>query len=318
MIEKQTLLILGAGASHPYGFPTGPQLRNILLNKFPSFASKYLGKSRWDENLAKIKNFVSRFEKSSDEMIDYFLATNDNNPEIINIGKFGIFTSIYEAEIQSGFREKSIDKDDDWYSYLLFQLTNSIQNNESYEYVAKNKLTIITFNYDRSLENILGESLKNKFDLTFEEVNKILSPIKIIHVFGRLPKTLYEDPNGGLLYGNEKFVGNVLSYSNEIKTLNERSRIDKTEISTEIAKAERIFILGFGYAPENLELLNLDRNIKMETELFGTAYDFSEYKIQKLVDEFSQIKFKTQSGNTSSLKPIIKNCKSRELLEDYL
>lgn len=49
-----------------------------------------------------------------------------------------------------------------------------------------------------------------------------------------------------------------------------------------IKKAESLFFLGFGYAKENLDILNVPEIIKQKTEVFGTAVGLSEKEIQDI------------------------------------
>ena len=51
MITEDTLLILGAGASFPYGYPTGKELRHIICKEFPIEYDALFGNRTddWDE-----------------------------------------------------------------------------------------------------------------------------------------------------------------------------------------------------------------------------------------------------------------------------
>ena len=42
MIERPTLFVLGAGASEPYGYPTGAELRRYICDIFPGLFSDFI------------------------------------------------------------------------------------------------------------------------------------------------------------------------------------------------------------------------------------------------------------------------------------
>lgn len=94
MITEPTLFIIGAGASAPYGYPTGEQLKNAIINQEPNL--EFLVDSFGISNHA-YNEFCQLFDDSNSKMIDYFLATN-NDDEITRIGKFLISANIILAE----------------------------------------------------------------------------------------------------------------------------------------------------------------------------------------------------------------------------
>ena len=73
----------------------------------------------------------------------------------------------------------------DWYEYL------SVKLNSSFEEFGENKLSVITFNYDRSLEHYLLNSLINLHGKTCDECVKALAQIPIVHVYGQLGERPY-------------------------------------------------------------------------------------------------------------------------------
>ncbi len=119
MIDQETIFIIGAGASRPYGYPTGYELRKYICINFPPLLRRISGNSQFSHIRAawnsEAKELAKVFEKSSTPSIDLFLARNNNFSEI---GKIAILLSIFEAERKSRFRENSHIEEQDWYSYL--------------------------------------------------------------------------------------------------------------------------------------------------------------------------------------------------------
>lgn len=280
MIAKKTLFILGAGASVPYGYPTGQELRKLLFTKSPTRLEQSQMFDGVDSShyLDEIKVFARDFEKASDYMIDYFLATRPNHSKI---GKIAIYNELLFCENNHGLRESSKDLSDDWMSLLYNEMTSGINNQDDYKHFnQKNNVSFIIFNYDRVLEYFFWESLKHKFDLTSEQSNELVMGLNIHHVFGRLPD--FEHVHGAITFPYQGFGGGFSPHhrdaTNRIKTLHEREKTDTERISRLIGDAERIFFLGFGFAEENLDLLNLKKNVKKRVEIYSTAYGLSESK----------------------------------------
>ena len=196
MINEKTLFILGAGASCPYKYPTGKELRRLIYEEFPyrygklseKINSSEVGISRSviQDDIQLAPKFADNFFKSSTPSIDLFLA---RNPNFSNIGKKAIALSIWLAESKSCFRE-NVDQNQDWYSYLYQRMTETLTEPDSYEQINQNKISFITFNYDRSLQFFLYESLTNSFNLgyTAHHPYSNLLPFSIQHVYGQLCK----------------------------------------------------------------------------------------------------------------------------------
>jgi len=322
MIKKNTLFILGAGASVPYGYPTGQELRKLLFKR----SSTRLEQSKMFDGvdvghyLTETKRFSYDFEKASDSMIDYFLATR---PDHSKIGKIAIYNELLFCENNHGLRESSKDFSDDWMSLLYNEMTSGINDQDKYkDFTQKNNVSFITFNYDRGLEYFFWESLKHKYDLTDEASNELVAGLNIHHVFGRLPP--FEHIHGTRTFPYQGFGGEFRPNHHDaidcIRTLHERDNVDENKISQLIKDAERIFFLGFGFAEENLALLNFENNINKKTPIFGTCFKLSDRRIDILRRKLAT-KIKRHYDNyypsTEHNITLLDN-KSKKLLEDYL
>ncbi len=158
MITTPTVLVLGAGASYPYGFPTGVDLKRLICEQFSTtraVASQLLGclnpegtKFAPDE----FSKFREAFLKSGQPSVDAFL---ERRPEFLDVGKLAIAFCLMPFEKEENLYYPDPSRGGDWYEYL------SVKLNSSFEEFGQNKLSIITFNYDRSLEQYLLNSLIN-------------------------------------------------------------------------------------------------------------------------------------------------------------
>ncbi len=259
MIDKKTVFVLGAGASCPYGYPSGAQLRKEICESpgIDQFFCRHLNQSEMEKSGSMrredLKKFAESFFNSSTRSIDLFMA---RNPHWANAGKYAIALAIFDAERKSDFREKA-KEGEDWYFHLFDRLTNTITNGKNLCAFSKNKISFITFNYDRSLEQFLYESLINSFGQVSEEkVIEQLNGIKIIHLYGEIAALTWQDTKNGVGYKHE-ITHNLLARCKEnLKTIYEESEnLGLNEAQELIKEAEQIFVLGFGYAKENMDIL---------------------------------------------------------------
>lgn len=293
MISVDTVFVIGAGASSPYGYPTGEGLKNNICNLS---AGTYQGRVR---NGADVASFVSSFRNSGIKSIDKYLAIN---PDYSEIGKIFILYNIFYAESKSRFGMDMLkeNKDYDWYTYLYNRMTESFDSPESISEFSNNKVSFITFNYDRSLEYFLYKSLSNTFknandNKIYEQINKI----NIHHVYGKIANMPWEE--NGIPFMNVyksnlsiNFSGIELDYNQikfdaiaeNIRVINERSNSNIEEIRRLIRECKRIYFLGFSYADENLKALDIDKNIDGHKKIYGTGKGLTEGEINRVKKSF--------------------------------
>ena len=318
MIKNDTVLILGAGASRAYGFPLGPKLKAMIWNAFDGATSSpilwALGADRAKpKTIAYVKWEIEEFNKalllSPDYSIDSFLEHQCDRFK--SIGKVGIAacllpleqrTSLYDDWMKV-YLEKDLDfkivfDDRHWYQYLFNEMCKECK----FEDFADNKLSIITFNYDRSLEYYLLHSLEAKYGKDIKECAEVLKRFEIIHVYGSLGE-LTE-----LSTGSDQDVPYLTSDSTEeqkafyykksadsIRIIPEERGIEANsdyllDAHTSLREAKRIYFLGFGFLEDNMNKLftNADSmgkyNLLKEIggKCFGTAMGLSPHLKEKL------------------------------------
>ena len=235
MIQKNTVIILGAGASKPYNFPLGVELRDEIIkigandrgleatffSQITGFDSGYLYK------------FTTDLSKSGYSSVDAFL---ENRPEWIEIGKHTIAHKLFFYEKNAKLFPPEQPKDH-WYETLWHNMMAP-----TWEEFKLNKLQIITFNYDRSLEHYLSTILSNNYNISKEE---IIPSLPIIHVHGDLGS--YKN------YGNHSFE-NIKFAVSSIKIVHESNNSTKEfKLADKIIEnAKSILFIGFGYHIQNL------------------------------------------------------------------
>jgi len=270
MITTPTVLILGAGASQPFGFPSGKELLDLVCLRFNDKNKniyKYVLENSIDYlgvDSKTILKFREALTKLAPTSVDAFL---EHRTEFIEAGKACIARELIHYE-----REKNLSAD--WYPYLLSKL------NTSFEEFGKNKLSVITYNYDRSLEHFLFTALQIRYNKSDSEIAQLLKNLPIIHLHGKLGDLPWQNTDSTKCreYNNTLSNQSVKISSNAIKIVCEDidSDTEFKEAHKVLAEAEYIYFLGFGYDRTNLERLNISAIATKARKITGTAYGFTD------------------------------------------
>lgn len=313
MINKNTTIIIGAGASSPYGYPTGKKLRENIISGRKARVERYIrsvfNPVMGDGLIDKYDDFVNAFSKSSTKSIDLFIS---RNPDFQLIGKTLIWYYILTSEKRSKFREDV--KEDDWYSYLFTRMTDKLMR-PSDIHITKNNIKFITFNYDRSFEHFLYESLRYSFTVASEEdILKVINNIKIVHIFGKVFDLDWQDGIPKVKYNrNDLLTTDIEQYVHNIQTINEDSTIEsQKKIISDIKKSETVIFLGFGFLEENMKILGFPDVIGKVREVYGTGIGYTNREREQIVMKyFSKV-------NNYSQNVHIENLNCTDLLREFL
>ncbi len=287
MIKDRTVFILGAGASAPYGYPVGKDLRKEIISHYPGDCQHYLErkarvKSLIPQEVAKARRFAEMFDKSGTESIDLFLAIN---PEFMQDGKRAIIFRILIAEGRSRFREAMEEPNQDWYTYLLKKLTEGLTKKDDYKHFCENNVAFITFNYDRSLEHFMYDALINRFNgIDPGEIRKQIGELPVIHIFGQVAGLDWQDMPSKIEYRRDVGLIDVEKLIEGLHIVHEEGQEgpELLEARRLIADAEHIFFLGIGYAEENLKVLKVPEGISVNTKVYGTVRGLRDNEIERI------------------------------------
>ncbi len=266
MIKRNTVLILGAGASHPHGYPLGSGLKADIVQSIGEAqrpeAGGGLGRTPLNEFLwrrgfenREILQFRMDLKDSPIGSVDVFLERRKG--EFLELGKHAIAWQIIQSrgnEILSGTEKGR------WYDYLWTLLDND------FEQIGQNNVTFVTYNYDLSLERWFLQSLQATYGKTRKEAEDKLAEIRIIHVHGHV-KSGNREPGEGE-------DDSVISESAEqIKIIHELDDGDKEYVAARkaLVEAKHIHLLGFGYNKQNLKRLFADHPQYWSGSVFGTT-----------------------------------------------
>ncbi len=266
MIKVPTLLILGAGASAPYGYPTGKQLRKNILEKYklPSNRRKLMQFSIEDD---RINKFYNAFLKAPIGSIDAFL---EHNADFATLGKLLISMEIINCE-----KEEFIYEKEDWYQLLFKKMMSSFDKFQD------NELLVISFNYDRSFEHFLITAMQNTFGKSENECADKIQSFPIIHMYGQIGYLPWQKKNPLRTYRMTDSLEQIKECSRLIQTIHEASVNDLNEndllAKNLVKRAERIYFLGFGYHQSNIEKVGiLELPDPIQKEVLGTRFNLTE------------------------------------------
>ncbi len=246
MITRRTVMVLGAGASAPYGLPLGARLRELILGmSAKEVALLPVGAGVKRESWVP-HHFLDAFKRSQSYSIDSFLS---HRPEFQDIGKQAIARTLLPLESIENLH--AIDLDDHWYRYLAHAMDTS------WERFCENDIAFVTFNYDRSLEVFLIDMMRHRFNKSEDEAHAMLSRFPIVHVYGSLgsvdPRASNFVPYGG---GDDVDRSAWLAASGLRIIGEDRDGCEEFSKAKElISKAAALCFLGFAFDPVNVERL---------------------------------------------------------------
>jgi hypothetical protein len=257
MLKHKTVFVLGAGASIPYGFPSGAEmLREAKQLSCEDIRARTNNALHPDQEGVLREALVDTQEESLDSMLETQLA------HIQAAGKRLIARRILEAE--DGMRAPPTR---DWFSYLFSRMTEGITGQGAgglQDFLNRNNITFVTYNYDRLVEHKLMAGLRAKYGATQNHWPEVLG--RIIHLHGSVgdisPSSLRYVPWSADFRNKKSLdfnVGAVLTWSEQsIKVVHE-PKPDAQEFQRArgvLGQAERVFFLGFGFGRTNVDRLD--------------------------------------------------------------
>ena len=155
-------------------------------------------------------------------------------------------------------------------------------------------LSIVTFNYDRSLEEYFHLSLMHGFGLSEIEAAEYLTAIPIVHVYGQLGKYFYLDPKGRY-YTPQANLGELRELLSEMKILPEgkHKSSEFTRARKFIQNADIVCFIGFGFDDTNLLRLGIEDwrdkfAVTHKKRLLGTAFKVDKDECRRISLKFHE------------------------------
>ena len=270
MIDQPTVFVLGAGASKDYGFQLGIELTKMIAEWISrSTIADELQKIFPTPELMRAREMAERLRKV-ESSVDLWLA---QNPQYLMVGRYCIarFIAMTESE-ENLFNGK-------WYGNL-FRLLLPSELPATVERLSANRVTFITFNYDRSLEQALFLKTQSMFGVHEARAAAVISRLPIIHVHGQVGRLPWQEAVGSLAQMPQrryrpKYDPEELFRASTIRVISETTR-ETTEYmlaQRALLDARRIYFLGFGYDSQNLSRLRYGTGNSDGRLVQGTHYE---------------------------------------------
>jgi hypothetical protein len=324
MFEQKTVIVVGAGASHEVGLPTGNLLKENLCQLLNISFENGLSQKSGDPLIyeafrmlnSKEPRAIDKYIDSSRKIvkglpqaisIDNYIDAHQNNTSLQECGKVGIVRAILQAEANSSlhidkFKNQELDfkkLQETWYHKLFLLMTEQCNIDKLEERLSK--LEIIIFNYDRCVEHFLKLAIENFYHVDGDRASKILKNIKIYHPYGSVGNLPWQDRNDSIEYGGVPTAESLVHLATKIKTFTEKFDSDSEELTSirkAISDAKILLFLGFAYHQQNLKLmLPIQKTDKLYStiKIFGTAKNLSNSDCELIRMELQQF------GNSATI-----------------
>lgn len=278
MIEIPTTFIIGAGASVPYGLPSGPRLVSLLCGGTTDDELQKMGVPR-----SEYEEFATTLRRSQLTSIDQFLEHHHDRWR--ELGRLAIAAKLLPIEALAPLdcTESEIPaRDGPWPNHKeqgrghwLRHLWNAMRT-ELLDKLSNNNVNFVVFNYDRILEQFLWIAIQNTYPSPAVETRaevldayaEALHSFDIVHPYGTLGRFDYGTQKAGYHSGAGEPVafGDFSMYAvraagSGIHIIPEyKEKEDAFDRARGLMQeSERLVFLGFGYEKTNMDRLGVEK-----------------------------------------------------------
>jgi hypothetical protein len=314
MIRKKTIFVLGAGAHCPYGFPDGGRLiRNMVLElpKAPTEKTSFrvcverIHGDPSDRTCARLIKLRTALEYSGHTSIDSFLRTHKDDNFFVDVGRWLVAWVLMPQEFGFNFsrlgpsNHDPLKPDQDWMSFLFGRMLRGCLDSPD-QFVERNNIAFVTFNYDRTLEHFLTGKLKNTYrGLSTRDAWGYVQRFQIIHIYGSLgpydPNSRFsDDRNHDLVRERARFIQLMYEERADNPALEQFARL------VEGGDAYRVVFLGFGFDPDNIAALKLTERLKSLPQggVIASRYQVPEGEWSTMKNDMFPIQIDDRSDST--------------------
>lgn len=286
-----TVFVVGAGASRefdsgqnmPIGAALAIAIERLMVSELANqdgpvsraFATR---KELSPQHVAAMERIRDGIQ--SRDSIDDFLSEWDDIPQIGCVAKTAIAHILLEAERKTVLGDMLLGTrapvdalrtlKQSWLGIIAARANPGARRRDINQVF--DGISIVTFNYDRCIEEYLLAMFTHTAALTPEQASSLLVKIPIHHAYGSLG-ALTNPLNGVEFAANETKVldasHGIITYTEEVET----TRV--SQIRKLVRSADKIIFLGCAYHPQNLELLFGDMT-GSSALLWGTAYEMHD------------------------------------------
>nr|WP_321512487.1 hypothetical protein [uncultured Hyphomonas sp.] len=275
MFTNDTVVLVGAGASAEFGLPTGDGIYTAAASEDESFYCEsdqkadfflstfweFLRFHNWFDEQDQFRALNRHLQEDAAYSIDLYAFRNPSRASIAKLFTAWMLTkSVFEAVDITGFgddryrglkrrytwRKPNIsDRDGNRKNWLACLCNNFLEGASGIDDLAQNRLSIVTFNYDRVIEESFEYFVRNSE--LFSETPVEYLP-EVIHVHGAVAPIEEKNLNGAY----------IKEQAQTLKFISDSQQDPGTEVlkaADRLANANRIYLVGFACEPLNMSLL---------------------------------------------------------------
>lgn len=244
-------LVVGAGASIPFGLPSGNTLRWQIIEALSGAQAPPPNTPRLSAMLeedgipsSSVELLRLRLERGQVDSIDELLA---EGPELERAGKMAI---AYCIRIGEGSAAKKMlgQNVDNWVMALRRQRPRLVDD------CTQRSFSIVTFNYDRCIEHALFSHLRWGRDLTETEAHDRVERMAICHVHGSIGTLRECALDAPVTLANLQLAAQRIRLPHE-SDLDRVSSV--TTAKHDLLRSGLVCFLGFGFHPANFARLDV-------------------------------------------------------------
>lgn len=342
---RQTVFILGAGASKEVDLPLGLELKGEIADALDISFEDDDRLTSGDRTIVQALRRIAELEsphsnrfntylkaawRIRDAMplansIDSFLDSHVDEPCISICGKLGIARTILSAERNSTlFVDRNVHGacidfavlEPTWFALLFRLLVDGCRPGQIEARLRS--IALIDFNYDRCVEHYLWHSLRNYYALGDSDATRLMSALTIQHPYGKVAELPWRNSRPRIAFGGDVDATELCATADQIQTFSEGTapgNLDHIRIQELMANAERLVFLGFAFHRMNLDLL-FPRTGSVSTDsrrqMFATGFGLSDTDTQEIRDDVA-----TRTGISAGQIQIRNQLKCRELLQEF-
>lgn len=309
---KNTVVVLGAGASFDYGLPTGDALLAQITELCEAASSNsggrnnaglfrdlvdfvFQGRVHPQDLRVQLKGMAHLIRGQMPPSIDWFLG-QEFSAKYKSFRELGMLAIAWciggEEQHLDGYNDPIPRSPSGTYSakhwYRTFWQSLSIRNVEDFQRLLdEERLRVVTFNYERTFEQFVLNRLRALHlarigdEVQQGEIFKQLSQLDICHVYGSLGD-LQRLPLGGIAAEikrgqiSNNLVSAVQDAAKELQVIaqerNDREDANFGKARRWIESSDRLVFLGFGFDETNLRALGFPGLAKRPSRVFATTY----------------------------------------------
>jgi len=322
-MKRNTVFIIGAGASQEANLPAGRELKEQIYNlldirfEFPTpqlksgdydivAALRILVREpngqRGDINPYVHEAHIIREALPLAISIDNFIDAHRGNEKIAICAKLAIVRSILKAEknsllyfdrSQSNSNIYFNNLKSTWYLPFFQILTENCEKQDLKDRLQS--ITLIIFNYDRCIEHFMYYALQTYYKISNAEAADIVNNINIYHPYGIVGSLPWSDQSDAIEFGSDTNPEQLLQLAKKIKTFAEGTDPKSSEIlaiKTHMSNADRLVFIGFAFHKLNMKLIapgNQKNNDKTHMRCFATTYNISESDKEVIKDQINDL-----------------------------